>query len=195
MIERTIARLKNRDEILFQGNWLSIILRDGWYEFAQYNTSAGGVYILPYRDGYPEKPILGRYEITPAHLDTKPTLTTITGGININRRPIDVAIEEMHEEAGYKVERNQLVSLGTVYLAKGADFVGHLYAIDITGLPRGEAPGDGSKGEEGAYCDWVSVKKMINCKEPVVSCLLLRAWILGLIPLPALGTIELFDDD
>lgn len=182
MIEQTIARLEGRDQVLFQGNWLSVALRDGWYEFAQYITSNGGVYILTYRND-PEKPILGRYEVTPAHMDQKPTLTTITGGVNEKVRPIEVAIQEMHEEAGYKVERNQFVNLGRVYLAKGADFVGHLFAIDVTNLTREHAPGDGTKGEEGAYCDWVSVKRALWCKDPVMSCLILRAAVLGLIPL------------
>lgn len=193
MIEQTIARLENRDEVLYSGNWLEIVKRDGWYEFARYTTSNGGVYILPYR-GNSDKSILGRYEITPAHLDQKPTLTTITGGVNEKVRPIDVAVQEMYEEAGYLVLPSQLMNLGTVYLAKGADFVGHLYAIDVDGLPRVEAPGDGTKGEEGAYCDWVSIKQMINCKEPVASCLMLGAWKLGLISLPNLGSIQLTDD-
>lgn len=189
MIEQAIAQLEGRDQIIYQGDWLEIVLRDGWYEFARYTNSNGGVYILPYRD-HPEKPILGRYEITPAHLDQKPTLTTITGGVSKERRAVEVAIEEMYEEAGYQVEKGQLINLGTVYLAKGADFVGHLYAVDVTGLSRGEAPGDGSQGEEGAYCDWVTVEQMIKCKDPVASCLILRAWTLGLITPTSLGPVR-----
>lgn len=183
MLEQTLAALEGRDKVLYQGDWLSVILRDDWYEFARYITSNGGVYILAYRND-PEKPILGRYEVCPAHSDTKPRLTTITGGVNENVRPIEVAIQEMYEEAGYMVERNQFTHLGTVYLAKGADFVGHLYAIDVTGLPRVEAPGDGTKGEEGAYCDWVTLKQALWCKDPVMSCLILRAVsVLGLLKL------------
>jgi hypothetical protein len=173
-LEQTIAGLEGRDEILYSGPWLEVIRRDGWYDFARYKTSNGGVYILAFRQN-PDKPILGRFEVCPAHLDTKPVLTTVTGGVNENIRPLDVAVQEMYEEAGYRVTKNQFMDLGKVYLAKGADFVGHLYAIDVTDLPRTEAPGDGTKGEEGAYCDWVSVSDALSCKDPVMSCLLLRA--------------------
>jgi 8-oxo-dGTP pyrophosphatase MutT (NUDIX family) len=108
-------------------------------------------------------------------LDEKPTLTSITGGVNEKQDPLDVAVQEMYEEAGYLILPNQLMAFGKVYLAKGADFVGHLYAIDVTGIPRIDAPGDGSKGEQGAYCDWVSVSDALSCKDPVMGCMILRA--------------------
>lgn len=161
------------DKVLYSGNWLSIIERDGWYVFSQETTSKGVVYVLVV-DRSREKPILGRFEICPAHGDKSQTLTSITGGVNIKREPLDVAVEEVYEEAGYRVSPEQVVALGKVNLTKSTDTIGHLYAVDVTGIEQGEAPGDGSFGEIGSYCDWVSVDEARECKCPVMSTLLLR---------------------
>lgn len=166
---------EGRDEILYRGNWMSIIRRDGWYEFSSFLTGGGGVYILAYRD-HLQRPILGRFEICPAHNDSEPILTSITGGIPEDKSPKEIAILEMYEEAGYRISQNQLVDLGKVFLSKASDNVAYLYAVDVTNLFRGEAPGDGTKGEEGSYCDWVSLKDAMFCKDPVMSTLILRVF-------------------
>lgn len=162
------------DKVLYAGEWLKVIERDGWYHFSQFTDSGGVVYILVYDLTRP-KPILGRYEVCPAHGDVEPTLTSITGGINIKRRPIDVAVEEIHEEAGYVVAADQITDLGKVMIVKWSDNIAHLYSINAAGLKRGKAPGDGSQGEIGSYCDWISLKEAMNCKCPVFSTLLVRS--------------------
>lgn len=161
------------DKVLYSGKWLSVIERDGWYVFSQETASKGVVYILII-DRNKQKPILGRFEVCPAHGDTTQTLTSITGGINIKREPLDVAIEEIYEEAGYRVSPEQIIHLGKVNLTKSTDTIGYLYAMDVTGLERGKAPGDGSFGEIDSYCDWVSIEEAAGCKCPVMSALLLR---------------------
>ena len=162
-----------KDEILYSGKWLSVIERDGWYHFSQEATSKGVVYILLIDDSR-SKPILGRYEVCPAHRNNIPTLTCITGGVHIKREPLDVAIEEIYEEAGYKVFAEQIIDLDKVNLTKSTDTIGHLYAVNVTGLLRVEAPGDGSFGELDSFCDWVSITEAINCNCPVMSTLLFR---------------------
>lgn len=161
------------DRILYSGKWLSVIERDGWYVFSREATSKGVVYILVL-DKSKDKPILGRFEICPAHSDIVQILTSITGGINIKRDPLSTAVEEIYEEAGYKVNPEQVRSLGKVNLTKSTDTIGYLYAVNVAGLKRGKSPGDGSFGEIGSYCDWVSVDEAIECKCPVMSTLLLR---------------------
>ena len=161
------------DKILYSNKWLQIVERDGWYVFSKETTSKGVVYILVI-DNSKDKPILGRFEICPAHGDETQILTSITGGVNIKRNPIDVAVEEIYEEAGFKVKKEQLLDLGKVNLTKSTDTIGHLYAVDVENMKRYNAPGDGSFGEIGSYCDWVSVKEAMSCKCPIFSTLLLR---------------------
>lgn len=161
------------DKILYSGKWLSVIERDGWYVFSRETTSKGVVYILII-DRNKQEPILGRFEVCPAHSDKTQVLTSITGGINIKRKPLDVAVEEIYEEAGYRISPKQIIHLGKVNLTKSTDTIGYLYAVDVTGLKRGKAPGDGSFGEVGSYCDWVSIEEAAGCKCPIMSTLLFR---------------------
>jgi 8-oxo-dGTP pyrophosphatase MutT (NUDIX family) len=161
------------DKVLYQTKYLSLIERDGWYYFAQIPGSAGGVVMLLYReeDG---KPILGRFEMCPAHHDAVPTLTAIAGGIEEGDTPLETAIKEAHEEAGYKLEASDFTDLGSCRLSTNQDTIVYLFAANVTGKERGNAPGDGTKGEEGAYCDWVSIEDAVLSKSAFMSTLLMR---------------------
>jgi len=161
------------DKILYEGKWLSILERDGWYHFSRQTTGEGVVYVLIYHRDW-LKSILGRYEICPAHGDSVPTLTSISGQVEHGRDPADVAVAEVYEEAGYRITRDQLIDLGKVNLTKSTDTLGHLYAVDVSGLERGDAPGDGLLGERKSYCNWVSEWDALMCKCPVMATLLAR---------------------
>ena len=161
------------DKILYQGEWVQVILRDGWYEFAKAVSSQGVCYILPYRTNGNNFEILGRYENTPAHEDGI-QLTSITGGLPVDMTVAEAAAREMYEEAGYMVKPDELTSLGTVRLSKMTDTIAYMFAIDVTNKERREAPGDGTKGEADAYCDWVTMKEALLCKDPVMAAMIVR---------------------
>lgn len=165
------------DKTLYEGKWLSIIERDGWYQFARIPGSTGGVSILIYRQD-PEKPILGRFEICPAHEDGL-SLTAVSGGIEEGMTPRNTAYNETFEEAGYKVDN--LDFLGKVKLSTNQDTDVYLFASDVTGLERHEAPGDGSKGEEGSYCDWVTIEEAVMSKSAILGSMIIRAQLKGLL--------------
>ena len=162
------------DKILYEGKWLSIVERDGWYQFSRETARAGVVYVLVFRKAV-FHPVLGRYEICPAHGDAEPILTSLSGGIEVGQDPADAAVAEVYEEAGYRITRDQLIDLGKVNLTKSTDTIGYLYAVDVSDLERGDAPGDGSLGEEKSYCNWISVWDTQMCKCPVMAALLVRA--------------------
>lgn len=164
------------DKLLFKTPYLSLIERNGWYYFAQIPGSAGGVSILLYRP-MDDKPILGRYEICPAHLDIVPSLTAISGGIEEGDTPLETAIKESYEEAGYKLEASDFIDLGSCRLSTNQDTIVYLFAANVTGKERYHAPGDGTKGEEGAYCDWVTVTQAVQSKSAFMSALILRLYI------------------
>lgn len=161
------------DKVLHQTTYLSLIERDGWYFFAQVPGSAGGVTILLYRLD-DAKSVLGRYEICPAHGDVTPALTAISGGIEAGETPLQTAIKETYEEAGYHLEGADFISLGACRLSTNQDTIIYLFAANVTGKPRVTAPGDGTRGEEGAYCDWVTPTQAIESKSAFLSALLLR---------------------
>lgn len=161
------------DKILHETPFLSLVERDGWYYFAQIPGSAGGVAIMLYRQDE-DKPILGRYEMCPAHLDSIPALTAIAGGIEEGDTPLETAVKESYEEAGYKLQASDFIDLGNCRLSTNQDTIVYLFAADVTGLPRYEALGDGTRGEQGAYCDWVTPTQAIFSKSAYMSTLLMR---------------------
>lgn len=160
------------DIILFETEYLALVKRDDWYYFAQVPGSIGGVIILLYRLN-DNKPILGRYEKCPAHNDGL-ALTAIAGGIEKGDTSLKTAINESYEEGGYKIEPEIFIDLGKCQLSTNQDTIVYLYAANVTNLPRYDAPGDGTKGEIGSYCDWISVKDAIFSKSAFMSTLIMR---------------------
>ncbi len=163
------------DKVLFETNHLSLIERDGWYYFAKVPGSDGGVIILLYRIDS-DKSILGRYEICPAHGDGL-TLTAIAGGIEKGDTPLETAVKESYEEAGYRLEPQRFIDLGRCNLSTNQDTLVYLFAADVTEIRRQGAPGDGTRGEIGAYCDWVTLDEAIFSKSAFMSTLVLRLFI------------------
>ena len=65
--------------------------------------------------------------------------------MDLGHTPRQTAAIELLEEAGYTADEVDFISLGTVRSSKSSDTTNFLYAVDVTGLPRGEALGDGSE--------------------------------------------------
>lgn len=125
------------------------------------------VTILPYRfiDGKLE--YLLRCEVTPCWT-MKPVISSITGGYN-GIGIEETVVEEIHEEAGYKVSIDDLIDLGEMYGTKSSDTVYSLYSVNLTGKKNYEAVGDGSELEKKAHCFWT--KDLSNVKDPFVFAL------------------------
>lgn len=135
------------------------------------------VAVLPYR--YKDNTglnieYLGRYEICPAHSDVT-ELCSITGGCDKpGKTPVEIAVMETLEEAGYIVSVEDMQYLGTVKPSKASAVTNHLYAVCVNDRVRVEAPGDGTEGEIGAYCDWVSEYDATMSKDPMLSTMIHR---------------------
>jgi len=161
------------DKVICRTKYLSLIERDGWYYFAQIHGSIGGVSILLYREN---GMILGRYEVCPAHGDGL-ALTAISGGIEEGDTLLETAIKESYEEAGYKLEASDFVDLGSCRLSTNQDTIVYLFAADVTGKERYPAPGDGTRGEQRAYCEWVTATEAIQSKSAYMSTLIMRLFV------------------
>lgn len=169
-------------EQLFSDKWLSVNKKtmDNGSEYIYSNSpwcKSNGIAILPFRkakDGYPE--FLGRFEICPAHSD-EIELCSITGGMDKEgESPALTAVRELIEEGGYKVPLENVISLGTVRPSKSSDSTNHLFAVNLdNGAEEVEAVGDGTLGEEGAYCSWISLEELVDAKDPLLHSIFLRA--------------------
>lgn len=138
---------------------------------------------------------LMRFERNPAHdlrevyEDIPFEMCSITGGLEASKSVRETALHELHEEAGVKIHTAKdplvgkepgavtgydLVPLGTCRPSKSADTTVALFTVDLGDVPREEAKGDGSQGEQGAYCDWRGSRDVIDSKDPLAHVSLLR---------------------
>jgi len=166
--------MKPEDQVLGGDEWLQLRRTpDGYTYMHELRCNGQIVAILVVRHDDAELPILGRFERCPSHHDGF-ALCAVTGGMEKEQLPSDTALMEIAEETGYNVDKDSLIDLGSVRPSKGADTTAHLFAVDVTGLDRGEIEGDGSSGEDGAYVEWISVKDAIQCKDPLLATMIAR---------------------
>jgi 8-oxo-dGTP pyrophosphatase MutT (NUDIX family) len=112
------------------------------------------VSILPFRRTRGQIEFLLRDEYTPCWGMEKSHCSSITGGLEEDSTVEETAKEEMLQEAGYDIELEQLINLGTCFGTKSSDTTYHLFAVDVSGMKRGEAVGDGSELETKSECYW-----------------------------------------
>lgn len=164
------------DAILYDNEWLQLRETSDGYVYAHENKSNGrGVAVLAYRRVGDELQIAGRFERCPCHRDGF-ALTSLTGQIEGDDEPITTAVRELKEEAGIDAVESEMQTLGTVRPGKQTDTIMHLFAIDVGDRDIGEALGDGTAGEQGAYCAWVTLTDAALSKSPVLAALLLRSF-------------------
>lgn len=178
---------KDRDKIIYESEWISLVCRDGWYEFAHNKKSNGlGITVVVYDFSNPtDQKILARWEKTichdPQHSHYSPKdynlfLTSITGQIDKKgKSPKEIVLQELLEEAGIVASLDELEELGTCYPSKGSDSLYYLFAVNGSGKQLGVIKGDGTKGEEGSYVEWMPAHKVIdNVNCPMVGLAYVR---------------------
>lgn len=159
------------ETILFENAWLRVINRNG-YIFT--HTKNAVVYVLPYRRPKRGAYLLARVEVCPAH-SLQQERYAITGQCEPGTDPLQVATVELQEEAGIVAQPAQFVSLGWGYLTKQADTMAYFFAVDVTEMPRGPAPLNGSVFEQGSYCAWISRAEALSAPCSGLQALLARA--------------------
>jgi 8-oxo-dGTP pyrophosphatase MutT (NUDIX family) len=124
------------------------------------------VAVIPFeRYGEGQLRVAVRIETVPCW-DGKPVYSALTEGVAHGHTPRQTAAIELREEAGYTVDEVDFTSLGTIRSSKSSDTTNFLYAVDVTGLPRGKAPGDGSALSAEGSIEFNSPSFIIN----VVQC-------------------------
>jgi len=122
------------------------------------------IVILPFRRENNGTEYLLRREVTPCW-GLKPVVSSITGGYE-GGDLIDTVVKELQEEAGYLVDKNDIIHLDSMFGIKSSDTIYFIYTVDLTGKQKGEATGDGSELEKKAYCYWT--KDISQAKDPFV---------------------------
>lgn len=177
-----MTEVMERSSEIHGNRWISLLrvsvpgVMNSAYVYSHETRCHGRIVaLLPFRvdPGSGGVEFLVRSEITPCW-GFEPKLSSITGGWEGGDIEED-ALRELEEEAGYVVEREHLLPLGTAFASKSADTVYSLFTVDLTGREQHEAAGDGSALEGVASTKWVSQFDLIDIQDPQVSVMMLRA--------------------
>jgi hypothetical protein len=127
--------------------------------------------ILPFRMNAGKKEYLIRHEVTPCW-GMEPVVASITGGCD-GDGPLEDARRELEEEAGYSVDKDEIIELGVCRGTKSSDTVYHIFTVDLTGKEKSNSNGDGSELEAKAWCEWVS-EFADDLQDPMLAVALVR---------------------
>lgn len=174
------AYAQNGDAILYDNEWLQMRETPDGYVYSHEAKSDGqGVAVLAYRKRNDTVEVAGRYERCPCHRDGF-ALTSLTGLMDRDDEDaVATAVRELKEEAGIEVAAGEMQTLGSVRPSKQADTVLHLFSVNVGDRDIGESVGDGSAGEQDAYCAWVTPVDACLSKSPVLATMVVRALVIG----------------
>lgn len=150
---------------LFKGRWLS--LREvGGYEFVTEHRTHAKVAVLGFQG---DDAFLLRYESCAG--SESPVPCSLTGSVDAACESVTrAAVRELFEESGYKVEVEELISLGSCRPYKAASAVYHLFAVDLSGAPQREPTDPVDAG----FCEWVDLKDLVASPDPMLHMMYLR---------------------
>ena len=152
------------DTILCDNQWLQLKDRDGYVFSHEVRCNGAIVVVLPYKVGPGTGwSFLVRDEVTPCWDPDRPTRSAITGGVE-NGEPLEDAVRELQEEAGFMVEPDEFKFLGKCRASKSADTFYFIYAVDVSGYTQGPALGDGSKNDA-APSVWISGEELCKLED------------------------------
>jgi len=165
-------------EVLCGNDWLSLCKMtdpergvDGYVFSHETRCDGNIVSILPFRLEGGRREVLLREEVTPCWSD-KAVIGSITGGVDAGDGPLETAVRELAEEAGYEVTPREMLPLGTTFGVKSSDTTYHLFAVDLTWKKKGVARGDGSALESQARCVWT--RDVSRAVDPLVAASFIR---------------------
>lgn len=170
-----MTKILTMDKELFDGQWLGLRQTPGGYEYVtQTRMGREAVAVL----GYAGSHVLGRFEVCPAHGDLNPQLCALTGGIEDGEGPQEAAMRELYEESGFVVPPYGIRRLGDIVRpSKASDTIIHLFAVPVptkTLEGRFYGPGDGTEGEDGAWCEFVAYDRALMSKDPLLATMAAR---------------------
>ncbi len=154
------------DQTLYQTPFVSLIDRDGYIFLHESRSNGQIISVLPFRQQQGKREYLARVEICPAH-GMEPERCSITGGVEAGENERQCAVNELNEEAGYIVSESDLIALGLIRPSKSSDTTAFLFAVDVTHLTAGDAPGDGTAWEHNASTEWLTLGDALTVQDPL----------------------------
>lgn len=164
----------NKEKILGSSAYFDFVEREGMEGIVSKNDS---VLILPFitdENGLPL--MLGVLKEKNPFREGGYSLTVISGSSD-DEDPdlLSTAKRELKEESGFDVDdSNKWFFLGTITASKMVDAEHPCFAVDVTGMERGEAKGDGSEQEKLSDFIFIPANDVVKSKDVFIPALFLK---------------------
>lgn len=175
-MEKTPAQEEPKEKILFPTKNFNVVEKDGFIGIRPHSLS---VKVFPYitgNSGLPEEVVLIK---EPHPFRKGGEQIAIVSGSAEGEDPdlLATAQRELLEETGFEVtDPNRWTYLGTVNSAKSVDSEDPAFAVDVTGIERQEAKGDGSKAEAQMETVIMPIKKALDLPDMYIPALFIRVF-------------------
>ena len=161
-----LLKVEKLDKLLFRNQYLAVIEREGYTFATDIRCNGEIISIVPFRVIENNLEYLARLEICPAHgLDFE--RCSITGGVDPGTFVEEAALQELWEEAGYKANVEELISLGSTRPSKSMDTVAYLFGVDVTSKLQVAPLSDGSVFEANSTVNWVNHAQGVQLSDPL----------------------------
>ncbi|MCT4469741.1 NUDIX hydrolase [Mycoplasma sp. HS2188] len=155
----------NKNEKLFSNEWMSVYKSQKGFTYCQ-RKSVDSIAALLYRHNGDQYEFMIHYQPLP---EIKEKISwdqcypsPVTGSIEENQLPIECCINEINEEAGYKITAKNIVSSSVAIATTQMNEKVFNFLVDVSGLKQGKITTDGSVFESVSYNKWYSQNEFAN---------------------------------
>ncbi|MBU4689475.1 NUDIX domain-containing protein [Mycoplasma zalophidermidis] len=148
--------MKNNTK-LFQNDWISVFKSDKGFTYCQ-RRSINSIAALLFKKTDTGYEFMIHYQPLPEVKEKKrwdqPYPSAITGSIEDNQTPSECCINEVLEEAGYKIELSNIIAHNVCVATTQMNEKVYNFVVDVTNLTAHDILTDGSIFESVAYNEW-----------------------------------------
>jgi 8-oxo-dGTP pyrophosphatase MutT (NUDIX family) len=118
------------------GKWVSLVTDDeGRFFWSRRKGQDSISVVIVRKDSKDRLEVLIHQEFNPAHVHYRDlNYGAIGGSIDKDKDLVDIAVEEVREEGGFDVTREQMVYCGKFACTTQSDEHVHCYVVDVTGM-------------------------------------------------------------
>jgi 8-oxo-dGTP pyrophosphatase MutT (NUDIX family) len=162
--------MSKKEEILYSDNWFDVVKIETQKGFKMKKMTVAVMPFITNENGLITE--IGLLHELNYFREGDYCDTLITGTVEYEDDSLLLtAIRELKEEGGYSLPEDNTdrwVFLGPLYPYKDSDYMIAVFAVDVTGIEKGKATGDGSKKEELSELKMVDVSNGLSTNESIV---------------------------
>jgi ADP-ribose pyrophosphatase YjhB (NUDIX family) len=153
--------LPNNHKVVFKGKWVSLKESPEGFQYLE-RKNKNSIAMMITRDTSTGIEVYARYQPTTAYgtdVFSSMICCPVTGSIEQGEEYSITAQRECLEEAGFKVTREDMNSLGEYIVGTQTNEICYCYHVDVTGKEPTVPKGDGTLCEGVSYNKWIPIEE------------------------------------